>query len=296
MTPAGLIALGLVVGSGALCIVFGGPGTDGGRSTLERLREAGVVRIGIANEEPYGWLDTSTGEITGEAPEIARVIFERLGVDRLDAVTTGFGSLIPGLKAGRFDVIAAGMYVKPERCREIAFSEPTYRIGEAFVVRAGNPRGLHSYADVVDDPEAELGVVAGTVELGYARSVGVPDDRIVVLNDNASALEAVSTGQVDAFAGTSLTVDELLDKGRTEELERARPFEQPVIDGEPVWGYGAFGFRRGDDALRDAFDRELEQFLGTEEHLALVRPFGFGEENLPGDVTVSELCAAEEAR
>lgn len=296
MTPAGLAALGLLIVSSAFCILFGGPRGQAEGATLERMRHEGVARIGIANEEPYGWLDTATGEVTGEAPEIARVIFRRLGIERLDAVTTGFGSLIPGLKAGRFDVIAAGMYITPERCREVAFSHPTYRIGEAFVVRAGNPRDLHSYGDVAQDDDATLGVVAGTVEVGYAHQTGVPDDRVVILNDNASALEAVRTGQVDAFAGTSLTVDQLLAKSGAGDLEHARPFEQPVIDGEPVWGYGAFGFRPEDDRLRNAFDHELDRFIGTPQHLELVRPFGFTEEDLPGDVSVAELCTPKEDR
>jgi hypothetical protein len=81
------------------------------QDALLRIRRTGVVRIGYANEAPYGYLDTETGEITGEAPEIAKVILRRLGARRIDAVMTEFGSLIPGLKANRFDLIAAGMYI-----------------------------------------------------------------------------------------------------------------------------------------------------------------------------------------
>ena len=42
--------------------------------------------------------------------------------------------IVDGPDAGRFDIIAAGMYVTPERCRQVAFSEPTYAVGEGFVV------------------------------------------------------------------------------------------------------------------------------------------------------------------
>lgn len=285
----GVVALAVLVASVGGCLFLA---TRPQRShvTLEQLRRRGVVPVGIANEEPYGYLDTVSGRITGEAPEVARVIFERLGVPRLDAVTSQFGALIPGLRAGRFDVIAAGMYITPERCRRVAFSRPTYRIGEAFIVRRGNPLDLHSYADVAADDDAILGVVNGTIELQYAQATGVPEDRIVILNDNVSALSAVRTGQIDAFAGTQLTVRSLLAKTEGEALEEAEPFAQPVIDGEEVWGYGAFAFRERDRGLRRAFDRELGRFLGTEAHLELVRPFGFTEDNLPGDATVEALC------
>ena len=36
------------------------------------------------------------------------------------------------LNAGRFDIIAAGMFINPKRCAEIAFSEPSYGIGQAM--------------------------------------------------------------------------------------------------------------------------------------------------------------------
>lgn len=263
--------------------------------TLAKLRREGVVRVGYANEAPYAYVDPETDRLTGEAPEIARVLFARLGVPEIEGVLTEFGSLIPGLQAGRFDVIAAGMYILPERCREIDFTNPTYSIGEAFAVEAGNPRNLHSYADVAADPKALLGVVAGTVERGYARAAGVPAERVVVFPDAPSALAGVAAGRIHAYAGTSLTVQDLVSKTRNGKVERAEPFEDPVIEGERVRGYGAFGLRKGDDALREALNRELAEFLGTEEHLELVAPFGFTIHELPGDATAEELCAGKNA-
>lgn len=259
--------------------------------TLERLRARGVARVGFANEAPYAFVDHRTGELTGEAPEVARVVLRRLGVDRVEAVLTEFGALIPGLKASRFDLIAAGMYITPERCKQVAFSNPTYSIGEAFVVRQGNPLGLHSYADIVANDDATFGVVTGAIQQRYAASVGIPASRVAVFADAPSAVEAVAAGRIDAYGATSLTANDLLAKAADSRLERAEPFDDPVIDGETMRGYGAFVFRTDDDALRVAFDRELESFLGTEEHLEIIRRFGFGPENLPGDVTAQALCA-----
>lgn len=265
----------------------GGPADE---STLERLERTGTARVGYANEAPYAYLDTESGRLTGEAPSVARAVLAEMGIEEVQGVLTEFGSLIPGLHAGRFDLIAAGMYVTPERCREIAFSEPSYSIGEAFIVAAGNPLGLHSYADVEEHPEARLGVVAGTVERGYAREVGIPDQRVVVFPDAPSAVAGVGAGRIDAFAGTSLTVGDLLAKAASEKIERAEPFTDPVIDGETIRGYGAFGFRKEDQGLVAEFNRHLEAFIGSERHLELVRPFGFTEAELPGDVTTAELC------
>lgn len=262
----------------------------GTSTTLERVRKQGVVRIGFANEAPYAYVDTKTGKLTGEAPEIARVVLKRLGINEVKGVLTEFGSLIPGLKANRFDIIAAGMYITKPRCGQIAFSNPTYSIGEAFVVRQGNPRKLHSYEDVAKNQKARLGVVTGAIERDYAVKSGVPTQRLRVLPDAPSALEAVAAGRIDAYGGTSLTINDLLRKASNPQLERATPFTDPVINGESVRGYGAFGFRQADKALMAAFNQELEQFIGSPEHLGIVKQFGFTQNELPGETTAAGLC------
>jgi polar amino acid transport system substrate-binding protein len=263
---------------------------SGAATTLQRIQREGIVRIGYANEAPYAYMDEKTGRLTGEAPEIARLVLKQMGVKRVEGVLTEFGSLIPGLKAKRFDIIAAGMYILPKRCREIAFTNPTYKIGEAFLVKGGNPLNLHSYEDVAAHETARLGVVAGAIELAYARAVGVPDERIAVLPDAPSAVAAVQAGRIDAYAGTALTIQDMLNKAGDSDMERARPFTDPVIEGKAVIGYGAFGLRKDDKTLLDAFNKRLEAFIGSDQHRDLVRPFGFTEAELPGEMTAQVLC------
>lgn len=260
------------------------------KSTLERVIAAGTIRVGYANEAPFAYLESAKDRLTGEAPEIARVILADMGIRNVEAVLTEFGALIPGLNAKRFDIIAAGMYILPERCKQVAFSNPTYSIGEAFLVQADNPKNLHSYEDVAKSPDATLGVVAGTVEREYARATGIPDDRVIVFPSAPSALAGVRAGRVDAFGGTSLTIQSLLDKAGAGDLKRANPFRDPVIDSKPVRGYGAFVFRKSDRDLVDAFNQRLAKFVGTERHLELVRQFGFTRSELPGKATAEVLC------
>ncbi|MEQ8762348.1 MAG: ectoine/hydroxyectoine ABC transporter substrate-binding protein EhuB [Planctomycetota bacterium] len=286
---AGIAALALLVAALAF-FVFKDGDSESSIPTLERLREAGVVRVGFANEAPFGYLDTRSGRVTGEAPEIARVLFEKLGIAEIDPVVTEFGSLIPGLQAGRFDVIAAGMYITPERCAQIAFTNPTYSIGESFLVRSGNPESLHSFEDVARSDTARLGVVGGTVEHDYARKTGVPEDRIIIQPDNAAGLDGLRTDRIDALAVTQLTARDLLEKIGGSEIEIAAPFEDPIIDGSSVRGFGAFGLRQEDRDLLNAINRELESLIGSEEHLELIESFGFSKDNLPGDVTADDLC------
>jgi polar amino acid transport system substrate-binding protein len=256
----------------ALIAACGGGEPEG--NALQRVQRKGVARLGFANEAPFAYRDAKSGELTGEAPAVARRVLAALGVRKVEGVLTEFGALIPGLKAGRFDLIAAGMYVTPERCKQVRFSQPSYCVQEALVVARGNPLALHSYGDVVAKAAA-LGVVAGTVEVGYARGAGLPDARLSIFPDAPSALEGLQSGRVHAFAATSLTAGDLLRKSASTALELAEPFEAPSVDGKPALGCGAFAFRKGDDALRDAFDRELAALLAAPGHRELVAPFGF---------------------
>lgn len=260
--------------------------------TLTRLQTTGVLTIGYANEAPFAYLDPATNRITGEAVEVARVVAQRLGIAQVDGVLCEFGALIPGLQAERYDLIAAGMYITAPRATQVAFTDPTYVVTEGFLVARGNPKQLHGYEEVARHADARLGVVAGAVEHGYARALGVPDARLVVFPDNASGLAGLRAGRCDALALTSLTIRDLLERSgpaAERDVEAATPFAEPVIDGRVVRGYGAFAMRTGDRALCDAFNRELHAFLGTKEHLALVQPFGFGPEHLPSGATVAQV-------
>jgi polar amino acid transport system substrate-binding protein len=258
--------------------------------TLEKARKSGRIRIGYANEAPFAYVDSASNRLTGESPEIARVILGRLGVPEVEGVLTEFGALIPGLQAGRFDLIAAGMYILPQRCEQVIFSNPSYTIGQAFLVRVGNPKNLHAYADVAASKDATIGVVAGAVEREYARKSGIPDDRVVVFPNPPSALAGVESARVDAFAATSLTAQTLLSRSQDAKAERATPFSDPVIDGKPVRGYGAFAFRKTDAEFAQRFNAELANFIGTPEHLKLVGEFGFSQGELAVEKSTDELC------
>ena len=62
-----------------------------------------------------------------------------------------------------------------------------------------------------------------------------------------------------------------------------------MLDGERIKGYGGFAFRKEDQELRAAFNENLAEFVGSDAHWALVKPFGFGPDMAP-DQTAEELC------
>ncbi|PTB20329.1 ectoine/hydroxyectoine ABC transporter substrate-binding protein EhuB [Trinickia symbiotica] len=254
-------------------------------TTLQRIQRTGEVRIGYANEAPFAYT-TPDGKVTGESPEIAKKVFAKLGVKKVDGVLTEWGSLIPGLKAGRFDVIAAGMYITPERCQQVAFADPQYQIQDTLLVQKGNPKNLHSYSDVAK-ADAKLAVMSGTAEVGYSQQDGVKTDQLQQVPDTTAQLQAVRERRVDAAVGTALTMKALAKKDPSQ-VEAVEGFK----DDPKHTGYGALAFRQEDTDLREAVDKVLHSWLGTPDHLQTVAPFGFDKSNLTNK-TAAEICSGK---
>lgn len=263
--------------------------SNSSQSTLEKIKSEGVVTIGFANEKPYAYQDDN-GNLTGEAVEVARAVLKNLGVNEMKGVLTEFASLIPGLQAKRFDMITAGMYITPERCEQVSFAEPEYTIGAALGVKANNPLNLSSYEDIKSNSDAKVGVMAGAIEHDYLKKSGIPDSQITIIPDIPSAVSALLAGRVDAITMTGPSLEAMLDSAGSDDIERVKDFEQPIIDGKPVQGYGASAFRLEDTDLRDAFNKELQKLKDSGELLKIIEPFGFTESELPGDMTAEKLC------
>jgi polar amino acid transport system substrate-binding protein len=262
-------------------------GTMAGR--LDQLKSTGAITVGIAGEAPYAYLDR--GQLTGEEPEVHKEIWRNLGIADVKAVQVDFDSLIPGLNARRYDVVAAGMFIRPERCQQAAFSDPIYCAPSAFLVPQGNPRAISDFKSVAASG-IKLAVLGGAVEGGYARKSGVPESRIVEVGSPRDGLLQVQQGRVGAFGLTTITLNNLLKSNQGANVEVTEPFT-PVIDGKEQLGCGAAVFRKDDLALRDAFNGELAKLKQSGRLTQIIEPFGFGKETLPpADVTTVKLCRA----
>lgn len=235
------------------------------------------LRLGYAVEAPYAFVD-ETGRVTGAVPELARRVAQRLDLP-VTFVQTDFGALLDQLEEGRFDVMSSGMFITAERAKRVRFSVPTFRAVDAALVRRGNPKALHSLADVRQHG-ASVVVLAASVEEAAARRAGIAADRTIVLPDSSAARRALESGRADLLLNTEPTVRWIAARDSARAFDVAEPFEaDPAADAPPH--LGAFAFRLGDGALAEAWNRELAGLLGTPEHLALVEPFGFSRRSLP---------------
>jgi polar amino acid transport system substrate-binding protein len=281
----------LILSIGLLALVgcsSGGNSNNDGLSTLEQAQKEGKIVVGFANEKPFAY-KTSAGEVTGMSVEIAKAIFNELGISEIEGKVTEFGSLIPGLKAGRFDVVTAGMYITPKRAEQVAFGEPEYRVGQGIAVANGNPHNLHSYTDIANNPKVTVAVMAGGFELDYLKASGVKESQIQVVNDIPSCISALESGRVDATTMTDLTLQSALQTADQSKIEQVMDFEQPLIDGKSVIAHGAAAFNKVDSDFVAAYNKELQKLKESGKLLEIINKFGFTEQNLPADITTEQI-------
>ncbi len=250
-------------------------------ATLQEIQERGVIRVAVANEAPYGYLNRE-GKALGVGPEVASRILKELGLERIEWVQTDFKNLIPGLEVGRFDMAAAEMAVMPHRCRRVLFSDPNTSYGEGLLVLAGNPKRLTAYEDFVErQGNIRVAVVEGTVTYDMFEAMGIPPDRIVTVQRPSEAIDAMTQGQVDAFAATGMTVAGM--EKLSPEVEAEFNFVDPIIDGEEVRYWGAFAFPHDARELRDAVNEALKDQKRDGEWKQILSRYGF----LQKDITYS---------
>lgn len=270
-----------------------GNGDDG---RVAELQEEGTVNVGFSNEPPYAYENTETGELEGVNIEIATAVFEEMGIDEVNGHLTDWGELIPGVQAGQYDVITAGMAILPDRCENAIFSEPEMQYGEGLVVAADNPLDIHSYADIADNPDATVALMEGTTQFDFVDQEGVSQDQIMSVADIPGQLSAVQSGNADVAAATGPTIREAYESLGSDDVELVEDFEQPDIEGIP--SYGAAAFNMEDEELRDAYNEALATLKedGTIDEI-LDNDDGFtADENRveDGEMTTEQLCAGEE--
>jgi polar amino acid transport system substrate-binding protein len=252
---------------------------------LDDLKAQGFARVAIANEPPYTAV-AADGKVSGAAPDVAREVFKRLGVPDIVASISEYGAMIPGIQAHRFDAITAGLFMKPERCSAVAYSEPILCDAEAFLVRKGNPKGFKSYEDIAKDATATVGAPGGGTEEKLALNAGVPRERVIVVPDGQSGLKMLQDGRIDVYSLPVLSLNDLKKKSGDETIEVVAP-----VVGAPVYCDGT-AFNKNDTALRDAYDAELAKMKQSGEFAKLIEPYGFSAAAAMS-TTRDKLCSAK---
>ena len=168
---------------------------------LDTVRSSHVLTIGTANDAPLSYIDSKTKDAAGVLPDILREVLKREGIDaKLEVVAMPFASLIPSVQSGRIELMGDAMYVRPARAKIMDFTDGVFFNPEALNVAAGNPKHLHTIADLCGQA---AGTYEGTVYVEMLKKAaascpaGKPLD-VHLYPTIQTAFADLSTGRIDA--------------------------------------------------------------------------------------------------
>ena len=255
------------------------------QSLSEKVAAGGNPSLGFATAVPWGY-PGENGEPLGFVNAIALTILEEMGINEVDTSVNEWAGLIPGLNAGRYDIITGGMYILKSRCENIDFSDPIGYFGDAMMVPAGNPKGIHNYEDVVRTGATLVtGIGFNTVEA--AKKYGVPDSQMLLVDGEVGILAAMNAGRADVAVHTVFSVQEHVEisEGKFEQTDATKMPKE-------VMNVVGIGFRKSDSDFKEKFNAALAKVIGGEKWMSSTAEYGYTAAQLPPEGFTTEYACA----
>lgn len=201
-----------------------------------------VLRVGTdATFPPFEYQDEKTGEFTGFDIALIKAIAAKLGME-VKITNLAFDGLIPGLLAGNYDLVIAGMTITEERAAAVDFSDPYFNAGLVVMTTKSNT----SIKSVEDLKGKVVGVQLGTTgDLKASEMKGLK--AVKRFNVYPDAVQALLNGNIDAI---------VLDLPVAAEF--VKQFKQLKIVGQPFTNeYYGIALRKGNTELLKKVNQAL---------------------------------------
>lgn len=224
--------------------------------TVAEIKKKGEVTIGmLVDFPPYGTMNASN-QPDGYDADVARLLAKDLGV-KLNLVPVTGPNRIPFLLTNKVDLLVASLAITPERAKQVQFSKP---YAAASIVLYGDKKtSIKSAADLKGK---RVGVARASTQ-DVALTAAAPEGtEIRRFDDDASAMQALMSGQVDAI-GCSTTVAAQIDKRAP-----ANSFENKFLLRQQVMG---IVMRPGQAELLKSIDAFVDQNTANGELNKLYR-------------------------
>ena len=179
-------------------------GSDGAAETrLDSVQDAGVVRIGVRNDNPPMSFISDTGAWVGFDVDLAEAMAVEIGVEAQLVVVDGT-TRISFLQDGRVDMSIASMNHTRSRDDSIDFSITYFWDDQSFLVRSGSYSSIEDLIGQTVAANAGSSVIASWEEYVAERDGPKPD--IVEFDDKLAAMQALRDGAVEGYSEDNITL------------------------------------------------------------------------------------------
>jgi ABC-type amino acid transport substrate-binding protein len=255
--------------------------------TLDDIKQAGTIKVGVGVMGTKPWVyQNEDGTYAGMEYEMLQYILPKLGVSKFEYVPVEWDSLIPGLKAKRFDIIFSGMTVTEERRQGagIEFTRPYYFESDRIAVLEDSP-----YKAPDDLKGKILATTVGTVEEMQAKTMVSKGQgaEIKSFDDFAAPFLALQNKQVDAVIVDNTTFGE-----QKKVTPNIRIIGDPMsLAANPDWqakqdaagykfGGDGMGVRKEDTALLAALNQALDDMDKEGVRQKILEKYGLWDASL----------------
>ena len=174
-------------------------------SLAERISNKGTITVGTEGTyAPFTYHDAD-GKLTGYDVEVTRALAAKLGV-QVEFKETQWDSMLAGLKAGRFDMVANQVGLSsPERKATFDKSEPYSWSGAVLVGRRDETR--------IKSPSDVKGVkTAQTLSSNFGEMARAQQAEIIPIDGLAQAITVIQQKRADATFNDELSILDFLKK------------------------------------------------------------------------------------
>ncbi len=240
--------------------------------SLVKVQQRGELIISTSNDWPYSYLAPNTNEFSGIDADILRFVTKMLKIPKINVQTVTFDGLIPGLLAGRFDLVGDSIHYTKNRAKSVDFTFPTYYYSEWLAVKKGNPLKANSIADLKGHTVgALLGTnyaewvqqTAGVTYQGYKEWLPMAQD--------------IKIGRLDACVHDQPIVAAYIKEHADSDLELPDAYEPHQLK-NPA-GYSRYAIRQGDVQLRVAMSAAMEWMEDSDEMSKILSKWGLSGYN-----------------
>lgn len=167
--------------------------------SLADIKKKGEVTIGmLVDFPPYGTTNAQN-QPDGYDADVAKLLAKDWGVKANIVPVTG-PNRIPFLLTNKVDLLVASLAVTPERAKQVQFSQPY--AAATIVLYAKKDLSIKSAEDL---KTVRVGVARASTQDVVVTASAPQGTEIRRFDDDASAMQALMSGQVDAI-GCSVTV------------------------------------------------------------------------------------------
>lgn len=284
----GLLALG---GGGLLAACSSssgpsaGPSTAGSSSsvspTLAQMRSSGAV-LGVVDAPPYSSLNTN-GQVVGLGPDVATAVLKSLGVKKFKGVVGTYGTMVPGMQAGRWQMIAAVLSVTKARCSQVQYADPIEFDGACwgYLPSYKNPPTSLKGAP----KNIKIGVLTGAYLIPLALAAGYSNSNILQFPDRPSLVTGLKQGRITLALNTEVAMTQLA-KQENNTFKVTGDLTDVPVTGSSV------ALSKSDPAFYAEFQNGLAQLRSSGELAKIQANWGFPPETASQEkITAQQACA-----